>query len=84
MIHYKSSWHEQDIINSKLCGCFHCLAIFKPDKIVEWLDENPLSPRGPGKTALCPKCGIDAVLPDNIDCSIDIELLVSLNKKYFG
>ncbi len=83
-IHYKSGWHEQDIINSKRCGCFHCLAILKPNEIVDWLNENQSSPRGPGKTALCPKCGIDAVLPDNLDRAIDIELLERMNKKYFS
>ena len=39
---------------SEICGCFYCMAAFPPSEIADWIDE--------GKTALCPKCGIDAVI----------------------
>jgi hypothetical protein len=34
-------------------GCFHCQAVFLTDEISQWIDNN--------RTALCPRCGIDAV-----------------------
>jgi len=37
------------------CGCFHCQAVFASDEIRKWV--------GNGQTALCPRCGIDSVLP---------------------
>ena len=55
-------WHEKAIKNSKECGCFHCISIFPPSEIEEWIDEPEECPRRPGRTAICPWCGIDAVL----------------------
>ncbi|MBB2961679.1 cytoplasmic protein [Methylobacterium sp. R2-1] len=42
--------------SSAACGCFYCLEVFAPDEIAEWIDEDA--------TALCPRCGIDAVIGD--------------------
>jgi hypothetical protein len=59
--HQYCTGHRNSILESASCGCFHCLSIFSPDKIDEWIDENV---QGEGQTALCPVCGIDAVLGD--------------------
>jgi len=37
------------------CGCFHCLSLFAAEAINGWTDD--------GETALCPRCGMDAVVP---------------------
>ncbi len=55
--HLGSSNHEDEILNSKQCGCFYCEAVFEPKEIIEWLEEG-----NGGKTAFCPNCGIDSVL----------------------
>ena len=36
------------------CGCFYCHSTFPANRVSDWTDA--------GKTALCPVCGIDAVL----------------------
>lgn len=82
-IHSKCGWHEKSIIESKFCGCFHCLSIFKPTEIVEWITENKDYPRGPGKTAVCPICGIDSVLPDDIELEITKEFLEKMQDIFF-
>lgn len=41
------------------CGCYFCMAVFSPTEIVEWTDN--------GDTALCPCCGVDALLPGITD-----------------
>jgi len=82
-IHDKCGWNENDIKNSKRCGCFYCLNIFSPGEIDKWVDEDPQCPRGPGKTALCPNCSIDSVLPDNIGYEINLDLLKAMKLKYF-
>lgn len=41
------------------CGCFYCLAIFDPEEIGEWIEDEG------GDTALCPRCEIDSVLPES-------------------
>ena len=51
--------HEYCMFNRRLlehdkrCGCFHCLKVFDT-KELEWVDFD--------LTALCPYCGIDAVI----------------------
>ena len=40
---------------NKKCGCFHCLATFPASEVTEWIDMT--------ETAICPKCGVDSVLP---------------------
>ena len=34
-------------------------------------------------TALCPYCGVDAIIPDSIDEKIDEELIEDMNKYWF-
>jgi hypothetical protein len=50
------SCHHADLLKEyALFGCFHCQGIFSPSDVSEWTDR--------GQTALCPLCGIDAVIP---------------------
>jgi hypothetical protein len=56
--HRHSSFHREEVLNGKNCGCFYCLAIFEPDEIEDWIDEE----NGIGQTALCPQCGIGSVI----------------------
>ena len=49
--------NKKELEHSKKCGCFHCLAVFSPKKIDRWIDSR-------ADTALCPFCGIDAVIGD--------------------
>jgi len=51
--HSHSSRHKAEV-QSGSCGCFYCLKTFPPSDIKEWIDK--------GETALCPNCGIDAVI----------------------
>lgn len=37
-----------------VCGCYYCTQIYSPQEIKEWVDNQ--------QTAICPKCGIDAVV----------------------
>jgi hypothetical protein len=83
-LHKLSGWHEDAIQRSDLCGCFCCVRIFARTEIVEWVDEPPHCPRGPGKTAICPLCGVDAVLPEEIGQPLTVELLTAMNEKWFG
>lgn len=55
-----STCNRRGAMLSTICGCYYCLETFTSDKIVEWVDEDD---SGEGQTAICPICGIDAVLP---------------------
>jgi len=81
--HGLSGWHEEAVRRSTRCGCFYCLSMFASAEVVEWVDEPPACPRGPGRTAICPKCGIDAVLPDGDQVEVTQELLAAMNQRWF-
>jgi hypothetical protein len=57
------------------CRCFYCLRGFSTEQISRWTDD--------GNTALCPHCGIDAVLSSNADPLSDA-LIQQLHTIYFG
>jgi hypothetical protein len=81
-IHGECGWHEKAILNSKLCGCFYCEKIFSATEISEWIEESKDCPRGAGRTALCPHCDIDTVLPESNLYEITPELLAAMNKEW--
>ena len=76
-------WHQYSISNEKnvlsitQCGCFFCQNIFDSKLISEHYinDKN-------GKTAVCPLCGVDAILPDNV-VELSTELLENMYKVWF-
>ena len=49
----KAMNNRKDLSNQ--CGCYNCLSEFPVIEIKEWTDG--------GKTAICPKCNVDSVLP---------------------
>jgi hypothetical protein len=74
--HEFSSHHRSMIAASTACGCFYCLAMFSPSEVREWTDS--------GETALCPNCGIDAVLPGRASFPLDRGFLQKMNAHWFG
>jgi hypothetical protein len=68
----KSMRNRRRILPGTMCGCFHCLATFRAEAIHGWVDA--------GKTALCPRCGVDAVLPSVTDAA----RLQALQREQFG
>lgn len=74
-IHDLSDHHRESILSSNECGCFSCLRRFEPQKIKEWI-------RSEG-TAMCPYCGIDAVLGDK-DVEITDALLKEMWEAWFN
>ena len=81
--------HREHLAESERAGCFHCLSMFPPAEITEWIDEPDTTdgssgaPAPDGVTALCPRCGIDAVLPSS-KVAIDPTLLQDMAAHYFG
>lgn len=57
------------------CGCYHCCELFKSTEVKNYTDD--------GKTALCPKCNIDAVLGDKNGFDINKEFLIKAKKYWF-
>jgi hypothetical protein len=74
--HQHSSQHRSEVMRSDWCGCFYCLAIFRPAEIEQWVDHDD--------TALCPKCGIDSVLGSASGCPITQEFLKEMQAVWFN
>lgn len=74
--HRHSSVHRAEVLASESCACFFCLRSFVPGEITEWVDD--------GETALCPRCGIDAVLGSASGHPLTPELLRAMHAAWFG
>jgi hypothetical protein len=74
-----SSKHRDEILASKLCGCFHCLHVFGPSEIHRWTDQRNTV----GQTAFCPACAIDVVIGDR-GVPITANFLEEMRARYFG
>jgi hypothetical protein len=77
--HERSSDHREAVVVARLVGCFYCRRIYDPVEILDWVDEDDA---GVGRTALCPKCGIDAVIP--VRAGIDVDFLETMHQRWFS
>lgn len=73
--HQHSSHHRAEISRSNVCGCFYCLGTFAPSTINEWVAD--------GVTAVCPQCGIDAVLGDASGLNVADTGFMTAMKEYW-
>jgi hypothetical protein len=71
-----------ELSQSEKCGCFFCLNVFSPQEIFEWVDglteEDEV-----GTTALCPKCGIDAVIGAASGLALTEDFLQAMRRYWF-
>lgn len=72
---------------SKLCGYCNWVEIFKPDEIVGWTGLTMQNLDDPaalnGQTAMCPRCGSEAVLGDGCGFPINANFLARMNEAWF-
>lgn len=68
--------NQELLKSSNLCGCFYCKKIYEKDLIKDWINDKK------GKTARCPYCGVDSILPDS-EVKLSLELLEEMNRKWF-
>lgn len=74
----QTAFNRSLIENAKRCGCFHCGSSFDASEIHGWLKE----PSGED-TALCPYCGVDAVIVGTGDYPLTTALLSLLYMEWF-
>lgn len=73
--------HKPELEKDSRCGCFYCLKSYDPKEIEEWLiADNNADRRG---TALCPYCGIDAVIGEYSGYPITKEFLEAMYQIWF-
>ena len=86
LAHRHCAAHRTEVLASERCGCFSCSAVFLPADITEWLEEKggPLSKKPDPWTAICPKCGIDAVIGTASGFPVDQpSFLEAMNERWF-
>lgn len=80
-----NNWKQ--VQGSRVCGCCNCLHIFPAEEIVAWtgLDMNNMDDPAAidNQTAMCPKCGTEAVLADTSGYPINPQFLGSMNEAWF-
>ena len=75
---HKSSSHNAHLASvAKDCACFRCLEHFSAAEI-EWIECKS------SRLAMCPKCGIDAVLIEDKLDRVPDDLLKEMQAEYFG
>lgn len=74
-IHAYSSHNKKLIDTAEKCYCFYCKSSMKSDEIKTYIDN--------GQTALCPKCDIDAIIPDSIEDTVDEQVISEMNEYWF-
>lgn len=73
------------LARSERAACFYCQRTFDPREIEDWID-GPQIETGElddGVTALCPHCGIDAVLPSAAPIELSERLLAEMHEHWF-
>jgi len=76
--HQFSINHKTQLLKDKICGCFYCLKIFSPNEIETWVEDKL------DGTALCPYCGIDAVIGESSGYPITKDFLSKMNGYWFS
>lgn len=74
--HRHSARHREELGRSEICGCFCCCRVFAPSEIHEWVDDD--------QTAICPHCGIDAVIGSASEYPINAGFLAMMGSYWFG
>ena len=73
-LHCYSTHNKKWVDTADQCYCFYCKRRINAADITEYADD--------GQTALCPKCGVDSLLPDSIEEAVDA-ITVSLMHEYW-
>lgn len=69
---YRSFNNRSALAQSRVAGCYSCLSTFRPEQVLRWAFDDT--------TALCPRCGMDAVLP-GVD---DPSELAAAHERWYG
>lgn len=75
--HDYSANHKTALLKDKKCGCFFCMRIFSPTEITEWIEDEH------DDTAICPHCGIDAIIGESSGFPMTKEFLEKMHSYWF-
>lgn len=70
---HRRSVRNRDRVQGR-CGCFNCRSLFDAGQVTRWTDEE--------QTALCPVCGMDAVVPEE-GAPLTQAMLEQMHRRWF-
>ena len=68
--------NEQRLRLAHRAGCYGCKGIFLTSEIVNWCDKEPF------RTAECPRCHLDSVVPESSEFVLTPELMKQMQAKF--
>lgn len=72
---------------SALCGCCSCVQVYPAEEVAAWTGLEMTNLDDPkaiaNQTALCPRCGMEAVLGDKAGFPINAQFLGRMNEAWF-
>ena len=74
--HELSVGNRQSLLQDQSCGCFYCLRTFRSGEVTQWYGDQD-------DTAVCPYCGIDAVIGGSSGVVITREFLKEMRQYWF-
>lgn len=75
---HEFGFENMDYLKEKRCVCYYCGARFSYKEITDIVEDIN------GDTAICPKCGVDTVVPEIIDDKyVTDEEIKMIYHKYF-
>ncbi len=77
-IHKRCFANEPLLASCTQAGCFDCLSVFPASSVKHWIEDDP------HRTAECPKCGSDTVLPDDGTFEFSEEMLQAMSERYMA
>ena len=77
-LHSHATNNEIEILKSKTCSCFFCRQSYSARLVNDWVSDER------GVSAICPECGMDAVIGDACGVPLDKATLKALNLAYYG
>jgi len=75
LAHKYSIFNHVAVKHSSVCACFRCCSMFESTTIKKWCDR--------GLTAICPNCGIDAILAEDGTFQLTVDFLKRINSRWF-
>lgn len=83
-LHDKSFGGYDNILPDEPVGCFYCERTFN-GRDVGFVTERPRSRKAWQKTAVCPTCGIDSIIPlTNVNVEDQWRVLEEMRRRWFG
>ena len=72
---FQAKLYPEKIAESHICGCYHCIRIFDPDEIYEWVEDI-----NDNRIPLCPYCHQDAIIGNAHGFDISEKLLKEIQE----